>query len=139
MDTITKHLIEAKYNMDWGLRDIADTEEEAKSKIETIDKDWPFKVEYRTKKVELPKNDQDRFEYAVQYIEQNEHVTIDDYGSHQTENKFILHIPWGDWKHSHARTDYLMSLFGFALLYENVTEEDGSDTYSAYHYYKSTY
>ena len=139
METITKYLIEAKYSMDWGLRDIADTEEEAKTKIETIDKDWPFEVEYRIKKVEIPKENQDRFEYAIHYIEQNEHTIIDDYGSYTDQNKFSLHIPWGDWKHSHARTDYLISLFGFALLYENVTEEDGSDTYSAYHYYKSTY
>ena len=139
METITKHLIEAKYSMDWGLRDIADTEEEAKAKIKIIDKDWPFKAEYRTKQIKIPKDNQDRFEYAIHYIDQNEHIVIDDYGSYSTENKFSLHIPWGDWKHSHGRTDYIMSLFGFSSLYESMTEEDGSDTYSAYHYYKSTY
>jgi len=136
MEATTKYLIEAKYSMDYGLRDVADTQQEAKTKIKTLDKDWPFDVEYRIKKVEIPKNDQDRFEYAIQYIEQNEHIFIDDYDSYATNGKFKLHISWGDWKHDHGRTDYLMSLFGFTLLYETTTEEDGSDTYSAYHCYK---
>lgn len=56
-----------------------------------------------------------------------------------------ISISWGDWKHEHLRLDYLM----FDILYEynpklayncfkkneEITEEDGSDTYSAVHKY----
>lgn len=44
-------------------------------------------------------------------------------------------ISWGDWKHEHLRCDYLMQQIGFKAISENVTEEDGSDCYSATHYY----
>ena len=45
-------------------------------------------------------------------------------------------ISWGDWKHEHAFTDYLMSqVIGYELHHIEVTEEDGSDCYSAVHYY----
>ena len=46
-----------------------------------------------------------------------------------------IEIRWGDWKHEHGRTDYLMSLMGLTKLKVDVTEEDGSDCYSAIHYY----
>lgn len=53
-------------------------------------------------------------------------------------NGISLSIEWGDWKHSHARLDYLMSQLGYTLTKEQVTEEDGSDTYSSVHYYIKT-
>lgn len=46
-------------------------------------------------------------------------------------------IEWGDWKHEHLRFDWIMrELFGNKLIQinEEVSEEDGSDCYSAYHY-----
>ena len=46
-----------------------------------------------------------------------------------------VHITWGDWKHDHWRCDYIMSGLGYRLLNEVVTEEDGSDCYSALHTY----
>ena len=53
-----------------------------------------------------------------------------------TDDKVIIHIEWGDWKHSHARLDYVMKHYlGYTLIKEEVTEEDGSDTYSSVHYY----
>lgn len=42
----------------------------------------------------------------------------------------------GDWKHEHARADYLMREIGYELISKKVTEEDGSDWYSADHYYR---
>lgn len=48
-------------------------------------------------------------------------------------------INWGDWKHEHLKAKLLMvdiaDELGCRLLdsYENVTEEDGSDCYSAVH------
>lgn len=56
-----------------------------------------------------------------------------------TDDKVIIHIEWGDWKHSHARLDYVMKHYlGYTLIKEQVTEEDGSDTYSSVHYYIKT-
>ena len=48
----------------------------------------------------------------------------------------LVVIEWGDWKHEHLYCDHLMSEMGFALEDAEVTEEDGSDTYSADRYYK---
>ena len=48
----------------------------------------------------------------------------------------FIEIEWGDWKHEHARLDYLMrNHFNVVVLGSEVTEEDGSDTYSAIHKY----
>lgn len=45
-------------------------------------------------------------------------------------------IEWGDWKHEHGYLRYLMQKNGFTETNENVTEEDGSDCYSAIHTFK---
>lgn len=47
----------------------------------------------------------------------------------------IVSVEWGDWKHSHAYLDRLMERLGYTKLHETVTEEDGSDCYSADHYF----
>ena len=47
----------------------------------------------------------------------------------------FVDINWGDWKHSHLRTKYLLENIGCLYLGEDVTEEDGSDCYSAIHKY----
>ena len=44
-------------------------------------------------------------------------------------------IEWGDWKHSHAFCDDLMKVLGWNCVSESVTDEDGSDCYSATHIY----
>lgn len=51
-----------------------------------------------------------------------------------------IDINWGDWKHEHLRADWLtgevLDAMGYAGKYSittQVTEEDGSDTYSAIH------
>ena len=41
----------------------------------------------------------------------------------------------GDWKHAHMHADYLMEQLGYVCGYKKVTEEDGSDWYSATHGY----
>lgn len=46
-----------------------------------------------------------------------------------------VNISWGDWKHSHLRADYLVEQLGGNLFTTQVTEEDGSDCYSAIHNY----
>lgn len=55
-------------------------------------------------------------------------------------DKIYFEITWGDWKHDHLRTEYLVKQFceekGYSVECEViVTEEDGSDTYSAEHRY----
>ena len=53
-----------------------------------------------------------------------------------------VEVSWGDWKHDHLRLDYLAEKFftekGYDILStnEDVTDEDGSDTYSAIHSYR---
>lgn len=48
----------------------------------------------------------------------------------------IARIDWGDWKHEHRYLDVVMSELGYTLIGVEITEEDGSDCYSADHYYK---
>ena len=52
------------------------------------------------------------------------------------DNRVEIHIEWGDWKHDHAYLRFLMEQKGFVQTDENVTEEDGSDCYSAIHVFK---
>lgn len=56
------------------------------------------------------------------------------------EEKLYIDIPWGDWRHEHYAADKLVQDFfmqkGFLVKPESRTyEEDGSDTYSAEHFY----
>lgn len=44
-----------------------------------------------------------------------------------------LIIQWGDWKHEHARAKWICREMGGIVVSSEVTEEDGSDTYSADH------
>ena len=46
-----------------------------------------------------------------------------------------IEIEWGDWKHDHLYCQHLMGEKGYKLLHEQLTEEDGSDCYSAVHTY----
>lgn len=52
------------------------------------------------------------------------------------QNEIVVSIEWGDWKHDHLYCVELMKEKGYEHLYERVTENDGSDTYSAEHYFK---
>lgn len=49
------------------------------------------------------------------------------------DGKITVDIEWGDWKHEHGYLKYLMNQNGYIHLSEEVTEEDGSDCYSASH------
>ena len=44
-------------------------------------------------------------------------------------------INWGDWKHEHLRCKWLMEQIGAHVIKTEVTEENGSDCYSAIHYF----
>lgn len=51
------------------------------------------------------------------------------------EEVVAVEIHWGDWKHEHARTRWLLTEAGYTHITSRVTEENGSDTYSAIHYF----
>lgn len=46
-------------------------------------------------------------------------------------------VEWGDWKHEHAYLRTLMRSIGYDEIDEVVTEENGSDCYSAMHYFEA--
>ena len=59
----------------------------------------------------------------------------------ESDGRLAVHIDDGDWKHEHLYTDRMVSKFFYnkGLLVDTetqVTEEDGSDCYSATHYYE---
>ena len=56
-----------------------------------------------------------------------------------SEGTTSVEISWGDWKHEHIYCDCLMRYLGYETeCEEEVTEENGSDCYSAIHYYKKS-
>ena len=52
------------------------------------------------------------------------------------DSEISVLIEWGDWKHEHGYLRYLMGEEGYEEINENITEEDGSDCYSAIHLFK---
>ena len=50
-------------------------------------------------------------------------------------SRVVVTISWGDWKHEHLRCDVMMLDIGY--VYDGLieTESDGSDCFSADHYY----
>ena len=50
-----------------------------------------------------------------------------------------VYVEWGDWKHDHIYLDNIMKQNGFNRICEEVTEEDGSDTYSATHIFIASF
>ena len=69
----------------------------------------------------------------VQKLLDSEHVYADVWPSNQGLPACIVSIHWGDWKHDHARAKWLCEEHGGYTISSVVTEEDGSDCYSAEH------
>lgn len=44
-------------------------------------------------------------------------------------------IHWGDWKHEHLRLKWLMEQIGVPFITTRLDEENGSDCYSATHFF----
>ena len=49
------------------------------------------------------------------------------------ENEVLVCIPWGDWKHEHLACKQMMKRLGYTQVQEVITENNGSDCYSAEH------
>ena len=58
------------------------------------------------------------------------------YEIYETEDGFVISVDWGDWKHDHRYLEYIMGELDYILVDKKITNEDGSDCYSADHYYK---
>ena len=80
-----------------------------------------------------PKTDKPA-DYMVQDFLNDNGVWADVYPYLGT-SALVVSIEWGDWKHSHLWAKTLMKYLGYTEVGEKVTEEDGSDCYSADHYY----
>lgn len=77
----------------------------------------------------------DRMCEKAQKILDNEHIWASAW-IHPTMSMVIIEVE-GDWKHDHARTDWLMEeKLGLVCQSKVVTKEDGSDYYTATHYYQ---
>lgn len=46
-----------------------------------------------------------------------------------------VYIEWGDWKHDHHRLKSVMIEFGYAYFGKEITQQDGSDSYCAKHFF----
>lgn len=132
---MVKHFIETAYGRgSYTLSRVADTREEAEKALLSFKDSIPegLGANSRIVRKEIPDDTEELFLYAANLLSDNG-VSIDDYGL----NKYMIHIGWGDWKHSHLHADYIMGLFGFELVKEVETHSDGSDCYSAWRIYKS--
>ena len=58
------------------------------------------------------------------------------YEIYKTVNGFVISVEWGDWKHDHRYLEYIMGELDYILVDKKITNTDGSDCYSADHYYK---
>ena len=81
------------------------------------------------------------FDELVMMIEKVERMLFDEHISAYVDTcgslpVLTVKIDWGDWKHDHLRAKYLITK-NFPLEHFNseTTEEDGSDCYSAIHYF----
>ena len=49
------------------------------------------------------------------------------------DNEILVCISWGDWKHEHLACEHMMKRLGYHQVQEVITEDNGSDCYSAEH------
>ena len=83
--------------------------------------------------VVVPDNSLDEDYMIAKYLSDNE-LRAEVYP--ECEGKVIaVSIDWGDWKHEHGYCKNLMGYLGYTEMGSRVTEENGSDCYSAIHYF----
>lgn len=123
------------------------------AEVHTVDNDpiWKAAVEKVQKEYgvdkEVKKNDfeskkdflyamYDKIKEAWEAIEWHEKMYYE-LDMYPTDLELILIVNWGDWKHDHIAIDHIAEQATHPIeISSNVTEEDGSDTYSAEHSYK---
>lgn len=79
------------------------------------------------------------FEKKLYKLFDEERLCADVWAAESHDKYFTVEISWGDWKHEHLRCKWIVTEFlmkhGIELdhIETHVTEEDGSDCYSAIH------
>ena len=81
----------------------------------------------------VPTETDDEASNIYNYLKENEAYPDEVYKN--GEGVVAVHIDWGDWKHEHAWCRDLMSYLGYACQSSIVTDDNGSDCYSATHYF----
>ena len=80
---------------------------------------------------EITKQDVERVDSLLNEYSISAYVNAD-----YSLNTLCIDIEWGDWKHDHLYLKYKMEQKGFVQIDEILTEENGSDCYSALHIYR---
>lgn len=92
----------------------------------------------RYKCVAAPDYTKDTIEMVYDFLRNND-IYAEVYEKGTPDNIVpCVHIERGDWKHGHLACQVLMGYLGFTEFASKVTEENGSDTYSAIHYFQKT-
>jgi disulfide oxidoreductase YuzD len=95
-------------------------------------------VEIREVDCVFSPNKEKATDYMIHDFLNDNGVWADVYQYNQSNAAYVVSIEWGDWKHSHLWARDLMSYLGYVEVGSKVTEEDGSDCYSAEHYFIAT-
>ena len=77
-----------------------------------------------------PNYDLDEVSMINKYLSDNQLYTD---GVWHDGGDIMVQVNWGDWKHDHLWLRDLMQYLGYTHISEYVTEENGSDCYSAEH------
>lgn len=132
-ESADKFLIYGKYNTGndrYFLAKVAENKEEAAK----ITADYAFRKRI-TKTIPASEFFADCENLEQQIEKVLDELLVDTGTFEMREGQFRVEIT-GDWKHEHIHTNCILKeMFGCSLVSENVTEEDGSDYYSAIHTY----
>lgn len=82
-----------------------------------------------------------KLENAIDNFLRNEELWTDSVRFYEKDTKYpfpaiVIEIR-GDWKHEHLRLDNVMKEQGYIHLFDETTESDGSDCYTARHIFTS--
>jgi len=79
----------------------------------------------------LPDTNKDEISMVSSYLSENEVYA----NVYRDGDEVVVSISWGDWKHDHGWCENLMSYIGYEQTDMVETEENGSDCYSADHFF----
>ena len=96
------------------------------------------KVEIREAECVFSPNKEKAADYMIHDFLNDNGVWAEVYQYNQSNAAYVVNIEWGDWRHQHLWARDLMSYLGYVEIGSKVTEEDGSDCYSAEHYFLKT-
>lgn len=81
-----------------------------------------------------PDNSQPLLQTITNYLKDNGiYADVSEDSNEDYGHVIRVLIEWGDWKHDHLWCEDLMGYLDYTEIDSQVTEDDGSDTYSAVH------